>query len=322
MNPLISICVPVYNVAPFIERCVHSLMQQTYGNLEYIFVDDGSTDNSIALLQKVVSTYPQRKEHIHIIHNDRNHGLAYTRRVSIEAATGEVVICVDSDDYVEPDMAEQLLQACDTPDCDIVAAGYIDEKLSGEKSVIMPLPLQQQDLLWEALEDNISRLWSKLIRRSLFDLPEVNFAPEKMDYLEDRIVLLYLAGAARRINTIHMPLYHYAENNTSVSSGKGDKHFRCLINYWELADSYLAQRGLTDKYLAFTDREKLTDKVHLLHFCYDISVCRQYVNLFADIEARRPALQLTRGKRLTRLLTKHHLWTLLRLYKYYQKCRP
>ena len=74
MNPLISICVPVYNVAPYIEHCVRSLMEQTYNNLEYIFVDDCSADNSIELVRSIVNQYPERCAHIRIIQENTSFG--------------------------------------------------------------------------------------------------------------------------------------------------------------------------------------------------------------------------------------------------------
>lgn len=317
MNALVSICVPVYNVAPYIERCVQSLMQQTYDNLEYIFVDDCSTDQSVSLLQAVIAAYPQRQPHVRILHNDRNHGLAYTRRVSIEAAKGEFVLCVDSDDYIDPNTVERLCQGVQTADCDIVFGGYVKQCGQQQELVTFSHLKQCDSLLTALLEDNICNIWGNLIRRSLFDLPLVHFAPEGQDYMEDRTVMLYLSHVARQYNVVDEPLYHYIQHDGSVSAGKTDKHFRCLIRYWELADAYLAEIGLTDRYRVLTDRQKLTDKAHLLLFCNDVAICRKYAGLFPEAEANHPKLQLSRGKRLTRFLVRHQLWGLMRLYKHY-----
>lgn len=321
MNALISICVPVYNVAPYIERCMHSLMQQTYKNIEYIFVDDCSTDNSIALLQAVAYGYPERQSAVRVLRNDRNHGLAYTRRVSIQAAKGDYVLCVDSDDYIEPDTVQQLYEAVNSPDCDIVIGAYVCEK-GEERQIVKFSFLTEYDSLFPALiENRIGNIWGNLIRRSLFSQPSVRFAPDGQDYMEDRTAMLYLTDAARGFNVIDVPLYHYVQHKDSISNNKTDKHFRGLICYWELADEYLAQHGLTEQYRAITDREKLTDKVHLLHFCKDVSVCQRYANLYAEAEAHQPTLQLSGGKRLTRFLTNHHLWLIMHLYKWYMELR-
>ena len=305
MLPLISICVPVYNVAPFIERCVRSLLEQTYENLEFVFVNDGSTDNSVALLEAVAAEYPGRQNRVRILHNDRNHGLAYTRRASIEAAQGEFVLCVDSDDWVEPNIVERLYNACDSAECDLVI---------GWPSEIM-------DLVRSTLESQTSNIWGNLIRRSLFANPSVHFAPEGLDYMEDRLVMMYLSGAARHFNLVPEQLYHYMPRENSVSADKNDKHFRCLIQYWQLADQFLEEHRLVDTYRAVIDRQKIVDKVHLLHFCKDFSVCRRYADLFTQEELQRPSLQLSKGKCLTHFFAKHHLWTLWRIYKFTQSVR-
>lgn len=317
MNALVSLCVPVYNVAPHIEQCVQSLMQQTYDNIEYIFVDDCSTDNSVALLQTVVGAYPQRQPNVHILHNDRNHGLAYTRRASIEAAKGEFILCMDSDDYLSLNTVERLCSACDSEDCDIVFGGLVKENGSSTRTSSLAFLRSYDSLLTAVLEGSIGNLCGNLIRRSLFDLPLVHFAPEGLDYMEDRSVMLSLSYTARRFSIMDEPLYHYVQHSGSVSAGKNDKHFQCLIRYWQLADAYLAQIGQTDHYRTLTNIQKLTDKVHLLHFCNEISLCRKYADLFPEAEAQHPKLQLSRGKRLTRFLAKHHLWGFMRLYKHY-----
>ena len=315
MNPLISICVPVYNVAPYIERCVRSLMEQTYENIEYIFVDDCSTDSSIEILQNSLAQYPDRSPHVHIIHNDRNHGLAYTRRVSIEAAQGDYIYCVDSDDYIEPTTIEHMVRAVRSKEHTMVIAGYMDER--GTKKTMVPPPMIQpdEDLLLAVLEDRIFRLSGKLIQRSVFSLPSVHFAPEGMNYLEDRIVLLYVCGAIQSVCIVNEPLYHYVQHPQSVSNNKTDTHFACLVRYWQLTDSYLAEQALTARYQDLTDRKKIEDKIHLLHACDDMTICRKYATLFADAEVRHPDIRLSRGFRITRFLTKHKLWILLRFYK-------
>lgn len=313
MSSLVSICVPVYNVAAYIERCVHSLMQQTYEDIEYIFVDDCSTDNSIELLQAVLSQYPSRQTKVRILHNSHNHGLAYTRRRTIEEAQGEFVLCVDSDDYIENRTIERMLAAVQSQ-TEMIIGGYIDEGATG-KHIVDVSDISYTDIFQNAIEDRISRLSGKLIRRELFSRPSVHFAPEGMDYLEDRIVLLYLLGECQHLTVLNKPLYHYIQHTNSVSGMKGEKHFKCLIQYWQLTDQYLAERGLTERYQALTDYHKVDDKIHLIHFCNDIKVCRRYSKLFSKEESRCGRLEWSRGVAVSYILTKLHLWPLLQVYK-------
>lgn len=307
MQPLISICVPVYNVAPYIERCVHSLMQQTYENLEYIFVNDCSTDHSVSILQKVITDYPNRIGQVKILRNDRNHGLAYTRRVSIEAAEGEYILCVDSDDYLDRDATEKLYQSCSS-NCDIVIGTAYGEKreLSGNSNLLQAL-----------LEDELCHIWGNLIKRSLFLEPFVLYVPEGLNYMEDRTQMLYLCGAAKKYNVLTEPIYHYVQHENSISYSKKESHIKNMLSFWGLADKYLEQYGVSNTYQRLINRRKIEDKIHLLHFCDDISVCRKYADIFPEAEKTNPRLQLPRGKRLTRFLMKYHLWGLLWLYKHF-----
>lgn len=315
MQPLVSICIPVYNVAPYIARCVCSLMEQTYDNLEYIFVDDCSTDGSLEVLKREVAKHPDRSEHVHVLVSEHNQGPSHARRIGVEAAQGEFIIYVDSDDYFEKEMVERLYGGCNHADCDLVFGAYVTET-EKQQEVFDYSSLTHYDGLLTALFDNqICNLFAVLIRRSLFQNPSVQQAPDGMYYMEDRLTLLYLAGAARKFNVVSTPLYHYARRRDSVSYTKNEKHFRCTVLFWQAADAYLAAHKLAERYRSVTDREKLNDKIHLLHFCPDVSVCRQYADLFPEEEERNIPLSLPRGKQLTRFLTKHHLWLLLRCYK-------
>ena len=106
----VSVLVPVYRVDRFIERCARSLFEQTYDNLEYIFVDDCSTDNSIAILRRVMEDYPERKGQVRIIRPERNRGLAAARNTALDAANGLFVTHVDSDDYLDRDAIRLLVE--------------------------------------------------------------------------------------------------------------------------------------------------------------------------------------------------------------------
>lgn len=108
MIPEISVVVPIYNVAQYIERCAHSLFAQTYKDIEYIFVDDCSPDNSIELLKKVLLFYPQRKKYVHIYAHEKNQGLVAARQTGISHVKGKYIICFDSDDWVNTDIVQLL----------------------------------------------------------------------------------------------------------------------------------------------------------------------------------------------------------------------
>ena len=124
--PKISIIIPIYNVAKYIEKCVCSLMEQTLDDIEYIFVNDCTLDNSIEILQKTLEKYPNRKDSCKIIHHDTNKGPAVTRNTGLELAIGEYIAFCDSDDWVEITMYEELYNKAKKENADIV---YSDIKM-------------------------------------------------------------------------------------------------------------------------------------------------------------------------------------------------
>ena len=108
--PLVSILVPVYKVEKYIERCARSLFEQSYENLEYVFVDDCSPDDSVQILERIIKNYPLRAERVHIIRHEKNKCLLEARKTAIKYSNGEFLSHVDSDDWLEPNAIEMLMQ--------------------------------------------------------------------------------------------------------------------------------------------------------------------------------------------------------------------
>ena len=134
----VSILVPIYNVERYIERCARSLFEQTYTNLEYVFVDDCSPDRSLALLQDVIKDYPQRKDAVRIVSHEKNRGLAATRNTALECATGVFISHVDSDDWIAPRMIECLVSKQQETDADIVSCDALIHGSDGERYLEEP----------------------------------------------------------------------------------------------------------------------------------------------------------------------------------------
>ena len=100
---MVSICIPIYGVEKYIERCAISLFEQTYQNIEYIFVDDCTPDKSVEILKSVIERYPNRKPYVRIIKHKKNRGLGSARNTAVDAAKGEFLMHVDSDDWIDND---------------------------------------------------------------------------------------------------------------------------------------------------------------------------------------------------------------------------
>ena len=106
----VSILVPVYGVEKYIKRCARSLFEQTYDNIEYIFVDDCTQDRSIDILEEVLKEYPNRKNQVKILHHAKNRGLSASRNTALDASTGDYLMHVDADDYLHVDAIALLIK--------------------------------------------------------------------------------------------------------------------------------------------------------------------------------------------------------------------
>ena len=125
----ISVIVPIYNVKLYIERCVRSLMEQTLENIEFIFVNDCTPDDSMDILHYVLEEYPKRREQIKIIEHETNRGISAVRNTGLKNATGQYIIYCDSDDWVEKNMYEKLLVKALETSADIVGCDFFDAML-------------------------------------------------------------------------------------------------------------------------------------------------------------------------------------------------
>ena len=133
----VSILVPVYGVERYIENCAVTLFEQTYENIEYVFVNDSTKDRSMEMLHDVMERYPLRRDNVHIITHEVNRGLGAARKTALLNATGDFVMHVDSDDSLSLDAVEMLVDKAIQTGADIVDCGY--EKTNNGKVVLISL---------------------------------------------------------------------------------------------------------------------------------------------------------------------------------------
>ena len=227
--PLISILVPIYNVEKYIERCARSLFEQTYPNLEFVFVDDFSPDKSIETLQQIIRDYPKWDEHISIIRHDKNYGIAATRNMLVNNSKGEFVFFVDSDDWIAPNTIELLQKKQNETDADIVTGSFIlhINKEGSKKTRKWIVP--DKDRL-ETVKDMLKvgsyvATWNRLIRSCLFRDNNLRCV-EGIDAGEDKIITPRLVYCSRKVATCDSITYHYNRNNTKSYVNK----LQCSLN--------------------------------------------------------------------------------------------
>ncbi len=218
---VISVIVPVYNVEKYLDRCVESLLHQTYEKLEIILVDDGSTDNSGVMCDE----YAARDGRIKVIHKE-NGGLSDARNAGMEIATGEYIGFVDSDDWAETDMYERLCGLCRDKGLDIVAARFceavegVDREtaFTGEFLEMDGRELLRLNIFGDAKYVVTNSVWDRLYRREL--LEGIVF-PVGRKY-EDIRFTTQVFLRAKKCGYLDAKVYHYTIRDDSIM-GKGVK---------------------------------------------------------------------------------------------------
>lgn len=219
-RPKVSVCVPVYNVANYIEVCVKSLMEQTLDSVEYVFVDDCSPDNSLELLEATVGRYPARKNSITILRNAENMGPGLSRKRAAEAATGEYIYFPDSDDWIETDMLETMYIKAVETDSDIVRCHILLHSDTGNNR--MPGRIDYNIDEWRChliICDNVYvGLTTSLFRKSIIDNALKNFPTQRLYAFEDYLISVKAYFYADKVTFIDRDFYHCnVDNPNSVT---------------------------------------------------------------------------------------------------------
>lgn len=215
-EPLVSVLVPVWNVEKYIERCARSIFEQTYDNLEIIFVDDYTPDNSIQIIEGLLKDYPKRAKQTQIIHHEHNRGLSAARNTAVDACNGEFLFHVDSDDWVELNAIELLLKKQQETNSDIVTGcAYRHFNDIVQKWNIDGVNLNRSDSILALLEKKISvSIWKRLIRTSLYKDNNIKCI-EGVNMEEDFQVVVPLFYYSSEVAGITDFIYHYNRMNVN-----------------------------------------------------------------------------------------------------------
>ncbi len=223
-GPLVSIIIPVYGVESFLRRCLDTVINQTYADLEIILVDDGSPDKSGAICDE----YALKDSRIKVIHQE-NKGLCGARNAGLEKATGAYIGFIDSDDWIAPDMYEYLVKKLEKYNADIVSCQYY-RVIAGKNTKARCDGTDKIMNRGEAIDELVSRFtirstfWNKLFRREFFD--SFRF-PEGRTY-EGTLSMHKIFEKADRIVMLGDPKYYYFDNETSIINTKSVKN---AVNY-------------------------------------------------------------------------------------------
>ena len=247
----VSVIIPIYNVERYIERCARSLFEQTMDNIEYVFVNDCTPDNSIVILKRVLSDYPHRSSQVIIIDHEYNKGLPQARKTGILEATGDYVIHCDSDDWIDKDMYEKMYNKAVEENSDMVLCRYKlndGEKTWEDPSFTKPIKNEKNGSIKQLLNWEISgSLCTKLVKRTLYT-NDIIYPKDNM--CEDITLSVQLLLRSHKLSVIEEALYNYFINNSSICHQSDIEVSRKIalqtINNAKIIEVAISQFQLTD----------------------------------------------------------------------------
>lgn len=238
--PEVSIIVPIYNSEKYLSRCIDSIISQTFSNFECVLIDDGSTDSSLFICEH----YHQSDDRIIVIHQE-NEGLSVARNRGIETARGKYICFVDSDDYIQKDMCEILVDAVNRSDADVVFCGYtennkvrslcIEDFIFSNNSTI-------EIVHYLEMRQAFGLAWNKIYKKTILDTYSIRF-PIAIKFGEDMIFNLQYFRHIKKAYISSNCLYHYRHDNESslakvkVTLAECDFRFENVCNLFTQIDN-------------------------------------------------------------------------------------
>lgn len=233
-NPLISIIVPIYNVEKYLEKCILSLINQTYKNIEILLINDGTEDNSEKIIEKYIDN-PKIKYFKKI-----NGGLSDARNYGYLKSSGEYIGFVDSDDWIEDNMYEKMLEEMMKYDAELGIAGFrivnSNNKILKE---FIPEKVEMTDILLASFA------WNKLYSRTLFENTKIKFALG--EWYEDLSVTPYLFIQSKKTIIIKEIYYNYLQREGSITKSQ-DIRILDLVKQYIRLKTYLIKNNLYSEY--------------------------------------------------------------------------
>lgn len=219
MSPMVSIIVPVYNAEKTLRRCIESILNQQYSNLEILLIDDGSTDASGGLCDEYAAKDPR----VRVVHQP-NSGVSNTRNLALELAKGFYIQFLDSDDWITSDATHSLVRAAEAQQCDLVIADFyrvVGKRLSHKGDIQKDTVLSREEFAAHMMEDPADFyygvLWNKLYRREIIEQHHLRMAPD-ISWCEDFMFNLEYIRYAERFYALQVPIYYYVKTKGSLVS--------------------------------------------------------------------------------------------------------
>lgn len=271
----VSVLVPFYNVEKYVGRCVESLFSQTYSNIEYVFVNDCTPDNSMDIINEYIDKFNVRNKCV-IINHEVNKGISASRNDCLDNATGDYILFIDSDDYIDKDMVELLVKAAIENNADISGCGYIEEYK--DHSVEMPQRYTNDHTeMMRAITVLTIKgvMWKLLIRRSVVEENQVRFIPDNTmvdDYLFCCQVFFY----AKSFASVDKCMYHYIQYNPNNYSKTREFNITSQAKAIVKAEEFYKENDAYEIVRDVMLQRKFISKLPLLlnKSCYNVKLWR------------------------------------------------
>lgn len=263
-NPLVSILVPFYNVEKYVGKCVESLFNQTYSNIEYVFVDDCSPDNSLKIIKDMIDEFNIPSERYNIVIHKTNMGISTSRNDCITNAKGDYILFIDSDDWIEIDMVEKLVNATKENNADISGCSYIEEY--PDKSIYFSQKYTNDHLeMMKAITILTIKgvMWKLLIKRSVIVNNNIKFIPDN-NMVDDYLFCCQVFYYARTFASVDEYLYHYIQYNPNNYSHVTLFNIESQAKAVEETEKFYKDKGIYDELKNELNQRKFLLKLPLI----------------------------------------------------------
>ena len=282
MYPKVSIIVTIYNCENYIKECARSLFIQSLNEIEYIFVNDATPDNSISVLKSILENYPFRQSYVKIINLEKNGGVAHARQIGINHATGDYIIHCDSDDWIDKDMYEKLYLKAKETDADIVGCNFRHE--------FSDIQYDFHQQYANNMEENIRRLingkifpslCTSIVKRSLITDNNISF-PNGLNMGEDLFFNFQLYLYAKKIVGMDWAPYHYRHSEDSSCVQRTRKSIDSDIAIAGMIEQIMKEKNLYEKYAKDIEYRKFFSKLPLMADLYNNNNYKDWLNTYPE----------------------------------------
>lgn len=252
----VSVILPVYGVAQYIEKCTQSLLNQTLDDMEFIYVDDHGPDNSIDLVKAMIENHPRKNQFV-FLKPEHNVGAGMARNFAIPQAKGEYIAFVDSDDWIEPTMFEELYdEATKQNHADLCFCQAAKDYLDGQPSEILKNP----DVAPGCFDDNkkkyflshyVSFFWTFIYKRTMIEDNEIRYPSSRS--ADDSYFVTCSLLFAQSIARVDKPFYHYLIRPGSVCTTKDSTKYQKRLATFDSLMSFLKGKGIYNTYASEID---------------------------------------------------------------------